>query len=78
MNEAAPRTVRRSRLLPLAGVALVLVAGVLLVRHFVAGRTGDTNIYATVQKGEIEDLVTATGSLQPRDYVDVGAQVSGS
>ena len=30
-----------------------------------------------VQRGDIEDLVTATGTLQPRDYVDVGAQVSG-
>lgn len=33
--------------------------------------------FATVQRGSIEDLVTATGVLQPRDYVDVGAQVSG-
>lgn len=33
--------------------------------------------FATVQRGNIEDLVTATGVLQPRDYVDVGAQVSG-
>ncbi|HRP77090.1 MAG TPA: efflux RND transporter periplasmic adaptor subunit [Rhodocyclaceae bacterium] len=33
--------------------------------------------YATVQRGDIEDVVTATGTLQPRDYVDVGAQVSG-
>ncbi|WP_242671318.1 efflux RND transporter periplasmic adaptor subunit [Hylemonella gracilis] len=32
---------------------------------------------ATVQRGDIEDVVTATGLLQPRDYVDVGAQVSG-
>jgi len=32
---------------------------------------------ATVQKGDLEDLVTATGTVQPRDYVDVGAQVSG-
>jgi macrolide-specific efflux system membrane fusion protein len=32
---------------------------------------------ATVQKGDIQDLVTATGTVQPRDYVDVGAQVSG-
>lgn len=32
---------------------------------------------ASVQRGDIEDLVTATGTLQPRDYVDVGAQVSG-
>lgn len=34
-------------------------------------------ITAVVQHGDIEDLVGATGSLQPRDYVDVGAQVSG-
>nr|WP_083200267.1 efflux RND transporter periplasmic adaptor subunit [Thauera phenolivorans] len=32
---------------------------------------------ATVARGDIEDVVTATGTLQPRNYVDVGAQVSG-
>lgn len=31
----------------------------------------------TVQRGDIEVTVTALGNLQPRDYVDVGAQVSG-
>jgi len=30
-----------------------------------------------VSRGDIENVVTATGKLQPRDYVDVGAQVSG-
>jgi macrolide-specific efflux system membrane fusion protein len=33
--------------------------------------------FSTVQRGDIEDVVTATGMLQPRNYVDVGAQVSG-
>jgi macrolide-specific efflux system membrane fusion protein len=32
---------------------------------------------ATVQRGDLEDTVTATGILQPRDFVDVGTQVSG-
>lgn len=32
---------------------------------------------STVQKGDIENLVTATGTIQPKDYVDVGTQVSG-
>lgn len=32
---------------------------------------------ATVTKSDIENLVTATGSLEPSDYVDVGAQVTG-
>lgn len=34
-------------------------------------------ITETLSTGDIENLVTATGSLQPREYVDVGAQVSG-
>jgi macrolide-specific efflux system membrane fusion protein len=32
---------------------------------------------ATVAQGDIEDAVTALGNLQPKTYVDVGAQVSG-
>jgi macrolide-specific efflux system membrane fusion protein len=32
---------------------------------------------AVVQRGHLEDSVSATGTLQPRDYVDVGTQVSG-
>ena len=32
---------------------------------------------ATATRGTVEQTVTALGSLQPKDYVDVGAQVSG-
>ena len=32
---------------------------------------------AAVQRGDLEDAITATGTLQPRDFVDVGTQVSG-
>lgn len=32
---------------------------------------------AKVERGDIEDLVSATGTVQPLEYVDVGAQVSG-
>jgi macrolide-specific efflux system membrane fusion protein len=34
-------------------------------------------ITAVVQRGDLEDTVTATGTLQPKDFVDVGTQVSG-
>jgi macrolide-specific efflux system membrane fusion protein len=34
-------------------------------------------LFSAVQMGDVEDLVTATGTLEPRTYVDVGAQVSG-
>ncbi len=62
----------------LAGTAVLAAAGFLTWQHF-WGRPSELDRYqfATVQRGDIEDLVTATGTLQPRDYVDVGAQVSG-
>ena len=34
-------------------------------------------VTATVVRGDVEDVVTATGTLQPLEYVDVGTQVSG-
>ena len=34
-------------------------------------------LYAPAQMGDVENLVTASGSLQPSQFVDVGAQVSG-
>lgn len=58
---------------------IVLVAAGLLGWQKLRGGQDPRERYllATVQRGDIEDLVTATGTLQPRDYVDVGAQVSG-
>jgi len=38
---------------------------------------GGAQASALVQRGHFEDTVSATGTLQPRDYVDVGTQVSG-
>jgi macrolide-specific efflux system membrane fusion protein len=57
---------------------LLLVA--LLVGTWVVTRDGSGQTRfstAIVGRGNIENLVTATGILQPREYVDVGAQVSG-
>ena len=42
-----------------------------------AGSSSAQYATAVVQRGDLEDSVTATGILQPRDYVDVGTQVSG-
>lgn len=57
---------------------VVLLLGILLWRGLFAN-DADAVVYTTesVVRGDIENLVTATGTLQPRDYVDVGAQVSG-
>jgi len=36
-----------------------------------------TLLTAVVTRGNLEDTVTATGTLQPKEFVDVGTQVSG-
>lgn len=60
---------------------LVTLSVLLLIAAFFyfKGKTNSAPEYTTVtvNRGDIENLVTATGSLQPRNYVDVGAQVSG-
>jgi macrolide-specific efflux system membrane fusion protein len=61
-------------------VLIILGAGLLLgaaVFRFWPAETGGQWITAVARQGDIEDLVTASGTLQPRDYVDVGTQVSG-
>lgn len=61
--------------------ALLLFAALILFlvwRFFISNNDQAANyITADVVKADIQNLVTATGILQPHDYVDVGAQVSG-
>lgn len=58
--------------------ATAIFVGVVVVMLWLAGRQSETRyLTAPVTRGTIQNLVTATGILQPRDYVDVGAQVSG-
>src|SRR5690554_6187698 len=59
-------------------IVAALVALALIVWSW-AGEDSEKISYisAPVVRGDIENLVTATGTLQPREYVDVGAQVSG-
>ena len=57
----------------------ILVACILFV-WLVLGRSESTaaeNKFVKVEKGSIEDLVIAQGKVEPKQYVDVGVQVSG-
>lgn len=75
-SAARPRRLPRLLLVPVAIV--VAGAGYFAWQHFRDGSTpADMYQLVAVQRADVEDLVTATGTLQPRDYVDVGAQVSG-
>ena len=67
----------RTALLILAALALLGGGAAWWFKWGPGAKTESTYITATIQRGDIEDQVAATGSLQPRDYVDVGAQVSG-
>jgi len=58
---------------------LVLIAAVIVwygYDHTEVAKTAQPLI-AVVEVGDIENAVTAAGTLQPSEYVDVGAQVSG-
>lgn len=68
---------RRAWRSPLLWGAVILIVGAGLF-WFVRSDEQDQKLTsALVQRGDLEALVTATGILQPRDFVDVGAQVSG-
>jgi macrolide-specific efflux system membrane fusion protein len=67
-----PRHTRRALLVALCLIPVIAIAAWQVLP---AGR----DRFATVQvaRGDIESSVTALGTLQPRRYVDVGAQASG-
>jgi macrolide-specific efflux system membrane fusion protein len=84
-DEGSAGRAGRARMPRAARWALVLAAFALLVAGgYYAWRTGfgqdspaDSLLTAVAQRGDLEDTVTATGTLQPKDFVDVGTQVSG-
>ena len=59
------------------GLVVVVAVGV----YFGAFRRAEANLPAaalyTVQRADLEDVVSSLGKLEPATYVDVGAQVSG-
>ncbi|WP_114650145.1 efflux RND transporter periplasmic adaptor subunit [Pseudothauera hydrothermalis] len=81
MRSSALSTPRARRIRIFAAVILSALAagsGYLVWQHWRGGvPPAETYQLVAVQRADVEDLVSATGTLQPRDYVDVGAQVSG-
>lgn len=57
-----------------AALAAALVAGAC---HYI-GQDADAGLQTvTVTRGDLQKSITAVGSIEPKDYVDVGTQVSG-
>ena len=59
--------------------AVIVIASIAVYTGYFhkAGAASPAFSRATVQRGNLEDVVTALGKLEPATYVDVGAQVSG-
>jgi macrolide-specific efflux system membrane fusion protein len=60
-------------------LAVVMIALVTTAYWLLSNDSAPTSkpLFATVEYGDIENAVTAAGTLQPSKFVDVGAQVSG-
>jgi membrane fusion protein, macrolide-specific efflux system len=67
---------RKAVMIAAAVVALSGAVGVWRFAQSDAAPTAALRLH-TVALGDVEDTVSAVGSLQPRNYVDVGTQVSG-
>lgn len=68
---------RRPRWRWLLAIALMLASAAGIGYRLVLGEAPPAYRTATVVVGDIEKTVTAVGKLQPKEYVDVGAQISG-
>jgi multidrug efflux pump subunit AcrA (membrane-fusion protein) len=60
------------------GVPVVLLAAVVAGACHYIGKDDDAGMRTVaVTRGDLEKSITAVGSIEPKDYVDVGTQVSG-
>jgi HlyD family secretion protein len=77
LERESPSRHRKNRWWWLALGLLLLAAGVFLVGRYRGA--GEATVYQTspVERGPLTVLVTATGSLEPTDQVDVGSELSG-
>jgi macrolide-specific efflux system membrane fusion protein len=74
---ASARPRLRLALAVLAAIAIAAAAWYFLGHHRPARGDAAGARTVTVELGTIENTVTAVGALQPKEYVDVGTQVSG-
>lgn len=61
----------------LSAIGFFALLALFAVPRVFFGGGGTQAILIPVTKGDVEDTVSALGDLEPRNYVDVGAQVSG-
>lgn len=77
MSNKANKKRRPKRLLWLLAALVLLASGAAAANLYWGRSSGADFDTVSVVRGDIEKVVTALGSLQPKNYVDVGTQVSG-
>lgn len=77
LQEIGARRRGRRRWLWLVLLCAVLILAAAYGGYRLSNTSRQTLVTAVVTRGDIEDVVTSTGKIQPRAYVDVGAQASG-
>jgi macrolide-specific efflux system membrane fusion protein len=75
LGSRAVRAVRRRPIL--AGAILVALIAVVAYSFSGGEEQAPEQILVEAERGDVENVITAVGNLQPRVFVDVGAQVSG-
>lgn len=67
----------KKKILWIAAILMVVLGGSYYAFQKDEADTKKDQEIVIAARGSIEDVVTAQGTLEPKDYVDVGAQVSG-
>ena len=75
---ASPKRKRSRRPLIVAGIVLALAAIAIAVLVSVRSRQAPSYETASVLRGRLTQTVTASGTINPRDTISVGTQVSGT
>ena len=65
------------KVIVVSGLVAVIAGTALLIRHFVSAQQAPVFRFTTVERGDIQNLVSATGTLNAVTTVSVGTQVSG-
>jgi HlyD family secretion protein len=65
------------KVIVVSGLVAVIAGTALLIRHFVSAQQAPAFRFTTLERGDIQALVSATGTLNAVTTVSVGTQVSG-
>lgn len=79
-REKMPQKKRSSRWLLRAVILVILAAGIWIAFRFWGGKSNVVTEFKTspVTRGDVAQVITANGSLNPVQLVEVGSQISGS